>query len=238
MYISAMSAMLYTYWGRLRRTNRRPAKGLVPRVHIPSANRKEGQMSDLSQLLGADLGSSVTSTLQHIELLREKAEKLQSARHEAEEQFLARIGSAYRCGDINAHQLMAVFERYKAMGLTGRLTRWDAHISITWKQMCHLRQQLSNGPEGSWVGEYPILIGQTAPTSGVAVVYVLFDAANEPCYVGSTSNFRVRLSKHRKDGKGFVRWQAHPCRDREHAYLLEDRLLKEHLPRLNRKASR
>lgn len=195
-------------------------------------------MHDLSQLLGADLGPSIASTIQHIERLREKELKLESARHEAEEQFLARVGSAFRCGDLDLHQLAAVFDRYKAMELVGRLTRWDAHISVTWKQMCYLRGRLPNGPEGSWIGEYPVLAGCPAPMSGVAVVYVLFDAANEPCYVGSTHTLRVRLSKHHKDGKDFVRWQAHPCRDREHAYLLEDRLLKEHLPRLNRKAGR
>lgn len=195
-------------------------------------------MNDLSSLLGAELGPSVASTLQHIERLREKEEKLQSARHQAEEQFLARIGSSFRCGDINHHQLVAVFERYKDMRLVGRLTRWDAHVSITWKQMCYLRVQLPNGPEGSWVGDYPFLPEQPAPISGVSVVYVLFDETNEPCYVGSTHTFRTRLAGHRKAGKDFVRWQAHPCRDREHAYLLEDRLLKEHLPRLNRKAGR
>lgn len=67
---------------------------------------------------------------------------------------------------------------------------------------------------------------------------MLFDEANVPCYVGSTKRLSDRLRQHKKDGKPFVRWQAHPCRDRDHAYELEVRLLEQHLPYLNKKASR
>lgn len=195
-------------------------------------------MDDISRVLGAELGASIASTLRHVELLCEKEEKLKAARHQAEEQLLHRVGSAFRCGDIDHAQLIAVFDRYRAMGLVGRLLRWDAHIDIPWKQMCYLARQAPNGPEGSWVGEYPFTTESTAPTSGISVVYVLFDSMNEPCYVGSTHTFRTRMAHHHRDGKPFVHWQAHPCRDREHAYLLEDRLLKEHMPRLNQKAGR
>ncbi|MBL1120211.1 GIY-YIG nuclease family protein [Streptomyces sp. 110] len=72
----------------------------------------------------------------------------------------------------------------------------------------------------------------------MGVVYALFDARNDPCYLGSTDQFRTRIGKHVKDGKVFTSWQAYPCPDREAAYVLEDRLLKERLPSLNKKASR
>jgi predicted GIY-YIG superfamily endonuclease len=192
----------------------------------------------LADRIGGEAGKSIAASLHHVELLREKELKLEAARHEAETQVLHRVGAAYRAGEIDLQQLYAIYEHYKAIGLVGRKTRWDENVDVPWRQMTYLSTQLPNGPEGSWVGEYPILHGTTAPARGIAVVYVLFDEDNEPCYVGSTDQFRTRMTAHWKSGKRFVRWQAHPCRDRDHAYRLEDRLLKQHKPRLNRKASR
>jgi predicted GIY-YIG superfamily endonuclease len=68
-------------------------------------------------------------------------------------------------------------------------------------------------------------------------VYVLFDAAGEPCYIGSTQNFRERARVHRT-GIAYERWVAYPCTDREAAYELETRLLKEHKPYRNKKRGR
>lgn len=79
---------------------------------------------------------------------------------------------------------------------------------------------------------------EPAPPVGVSVVYVLFDVWNEPAYVGSTQDFRVRLAVHRKEKPGLLTWTAFPCADREAAYVLENRLLKEYKPHLNKKASR
>ncbi len=118
------------------------------------------------------------------------------------------------------------------------MNAWDEIVGTPWKRVAQFAKRLPNGPEGSWTGEYPIAAGAPSPLSGAAVVYVLFDEANAPCYVGSTHTFRARLRRHEKDGKRFVRWQAHPCDDRDHAYRLEDRLLRQHMPYLNRKASR
>lgn len=195
-------------------------------------------IDDLSCVLDADLGRSITASIRHVELLREKEEKLEAARHEAEHQFLHRVGTAFRAGSINHAQLIAIYERYRDLGVVGRATRWDEHIDIEWKSMAHLARHIPNGPEGSWIGEYPLTEDASAPKSNIAVVYVLFDERNTPCYVGSTSSFRTRLANHRRDGKRFVRWQAHPCRDREHAYQLEERLLHQHKPYLNRRAGR
>ncbi|MFE9777774.1 GIY-YIG nuclease family protein [Streptomyces sp. NPDC005775] len=192
----------------------------------------------LAERLGGDVGKSIAATLHHVELLREKEAKLEAARHEAEAQVMHRVGAAFRLGEIDHYQLVAVYEHYKAMGLTGRMHRWDEHVDISWKVMTHLSRQLPNGPEDSWVGEYPFHEATSAPAKGIAVVYVLFDDLNAPCYVGSTDQFRTRVAYHRRHGKQFVSWQAHPCRDREHAYELEDRLLRRHKPPLNQKASR
>lgn len=187
---------------------------------------------------GSEVAITLAATLQHIEAVHARQAKLLAARESAEEQLLHRLGSAFRCGEIGVSELIQVYSRYKDLDIVGRSKRWNKHVGIHWQSMAAMSERGLNGPEGTWIGDWPVHYLAPAPAKGISVVYVLFDAENEPCYVGSTKNFRQRLNDHAKDGKVFVRWQAYPCRDREHAYQLEDRLLKERLPHLNRKASR
>ena len=186
-----------------------------------------------------DLPHSFASTLQHLDLLNQRLAKLHAAREEAEHQVLHRAGSAYRNGEIDILQLTDIYETYSALAIPGRTSRWNKHIDINWHVMGRIAEHSRpNGPENTWVGDWPLAPNGCCPERGVNVVYVLFGPDNEPCYVGSTKTFRQRLKVHEKDGKEFQRWQAYMCRDREHAYQLEERLLKERLPRLNRKAAR
>jgi hypothetical protein len=99
------------------------------------------------------------------------------------------------------------------------------------------RRHVPNSPDGTWHGTWP-LHGGSFPSYGMCVVYVLYDHANAPCYVGSTQNLKVRLKWHAGDGKAFRQWTAFRCADRAAAYALEDRLLAEHKPYLNKKAAR
>lgn len=188
--------------------------------------------------LPADLQASIASTLQHIRLIQEKEARLAEARRSALEQALHRIATDYRTGRITQNQLCTAFAEIKELQMPGRMSAWDEIVGVSHRRLIQLAKQLPNGPGGSWVGEYPIPLDAPRPIYGVPVVYVLFDDTNEPCYVGSTDKFSPRMTAHEKSGKRFVRWQAHPCDDREHAYRLEDRLLKRHKPYLNRKASR
>lgn len=188
--------------------------------------------------LPKDLAASIASTLQHIRLIQEKERRLVEARRSALEQTLHRIGSDYRTGRLTPGQLFAAFLKIRALEMSGRMHMWDEIVGMSWQRLIQLGKQLPNGPEGSWVGDYPIPADAPRPIYGISVVYVLFDEANQPCYVGSTNKLSARLNAHKKDGKRFVRWQAHHCVDREHAYRLEDRLLRQHKPYLNRKASR
>ncbi len=98
--------------------------------------------------------------------------------------------------------------------------------------------QAPNGPEGTWTGSWPCSKAEPYPLRGVAVVYVLFDANNQPAVSAARNQFRTRMGKHVKDGKVFTHSQAYPCPSRDHAYELEDRLLKERLPDLNKRANR
>lgn len=192
----------------------------------------------MTQGLPEDLATSMSSTLQHIRLIQEKEARLAAARREALAQVLHRIGSDYRTGLITQHQLCTALLEIRGLEMSGRMSAWDEIVGVSWKRLTQIAKHLPNGPEGSWVGEYPMPADASRPIYGTPVVYVLFDDANEPCYVGSTDKFSARVTAHEKNGKRFVRWQAHPCDDREHAYRLEDRLLKRHKPYLNQKASR
>ncbi|MFF8371857.1 GIY-YIG nuclease family protein [Streptomyces lydicus] len=133
-------------------------------------------------------------TLQHIQLLQDRQKKLAAAQEQAEHQVLHHYGSGYRCGDITIAQLLAFFEAYTALETPRRSRRWNEHIDIAY-QTCHL-MQTPNGPEGTWIGSWPCSEAEPYPVRGVAVVYVLFDANNQPCYVGSTNQFRTRMGKH------------------------------------------
>jgi hypothetical protein len=91
--------------------------------------------------------------------------------------------------------------------------------------------------EWHWDGpEHPI--SGAHPADWTAVVYVLYGSDAEPLYCGSTEHFLTRLKNHDREGKQFVAWRAVPCADREQAFALEDRLLKQNCPPLNRRAGR
>ncbi|MFI6658112.1 GIY-YIG nuclease family protein [Streptomyces sp. NPDC050523] len=176
------------------------------------------------------------AALQHIELLQRKQVQLAGIQEEAENQILHHYGSGYRCGDINITELLEFFHAYRELETPRRTARWNEHVALPY-QTCGILHP-PNGPHHTWVGEWPCPERAPTPLKGVAVVYILFDAASEPCYVGSTSHFRTRMNNHVKQGKVFESWQAYPCPDRESAYQLEDKLLKERLPQLNRRAGR
>lgn len=192
----------------------------------------------LPHALPGDLADSVESTLQHIELIQHKESRLAQARMDALGQVLHRIGTEHKAGRLTQLQLTTVLNTIRKLNIAGASTLWNQSVAVDWVSLVQAAKKLPNGPEGSWVGEYPYPQNSCVPQSGFSVVYVLFDERNRPCYVGSTKSFSARLRKHWKDGKRFASWQAHPCRDRNHAYEVEDRLLKQHLPYLNKKASR
>ena len=181
---------------------------------------------------------SAAATLQHIEKLHAQVLKLEALRIEAEEQLLHRIGNDYRAGRLSAEELIEVYERYKATRISGRTTRWNEAVPVPWLRMPKLSLWQPNGPAGTWVGTWPMSDGASVPAPYQPVVYVLFDEASEPIYVGSTGDLRIRLKAHAKQHKPFVRWQAYAAADREAAYQLETKLLREHKPSLNKRAGR
>lgn len=186
----------------------------------------------------ADLDASFTATMAHVRRLGKKEAALVAARQAAEVQVFHVLGSAYRSGEICFRELYRYFLEVRAIRLPGQGTRWSEQVGIDTNEMILRGRWIPNGTEGTWFGNWPIGRDDSAPKDGQCVVYVLFDADNEPCYVGSTAKLRQRMRRHERDNKAFSRWQAYPAGDRESAYRLEDRVLRERLPKLNVKASR
>ncbi|MEV0616112.1 GIY-YIG nuclease family protein [Nonomuraea sp. NPDC050404] len=189
--------------------------------------------------------SAYDDTLFHLDLIRRKLEKLQAAQLDAERQVLHRIGRDYVAGLLTEDDLHGLCQRYREtvvhLKRPGWSKLWDEAVpfkSSTLTNFWVIRRYRQN-EDGAWSGEGHLDQRAPRPRDGQAVVYVLFDDENVPCYVGSTEKFKQRIGTHRRDdGKSFVRWIAYPCPDREAAYVLEDRLLKEHKPYLNRRAAR
>ncbi|WP_068924976.1 GIY-YIG nuclease family protein [Planobispora rosea] len=179
------------------------------------------------------------ATLQHIELIARKRDKLLAAQLDAENQVLYRAASDYAAGRLSPDGLAEIYQRYRAVIATDErpsMTQvWNENVPVS---IAQLKARISPQPniDGTWRGVYPFA-DDWRPPLGQSVVYVLYDADNIPCYVGSTQEFSTRLNNHARD-KAFTAWTAYPCTDREAAYQLEDRLLKERKPYLNRKASR
>ena len=185
------------------------------------------------------------ATYQHISLLYRKQAMLRASQVAAEEQFLHRVGSLYAAGAMTEVELALAYGAYANYAVTGFMKRWEAAVSVPAGRMQYVLSDLKtkqrhvpNGPDGTWRGAWPLTGGDRLPIYGTCVVYVLYDEAHEPCYVGSTQDLSARLKDHGKKGKPFVRWSASACKDREDAYLLEEKLLAEHQPYLNKKRYR
>jgi hypothetical protein len=199
-------------------------------------NSTAGRVPELLRRLGLD------ATYQHISLLDLKREQLEGIQIAAEEQFLHQLGVSYSEGRLNEVELALVYRAYVRLAVPGFSKRWESSISSHPARLQYIARSVErskpNMPDGTWRGSSPLAADDHMPPRGRCVVYVLYDAANEPCYVGSTQNLAVRLQSHRSDGKEFVRWTASACADREAAYQLEERLLSEFKPYLNKKRSR
>lgn len=201
-----------------------------------------------------DLVEGSRATLNQIIAMDQKIDSLREKKVAAEEAFLHRARILYSEGLFDADDLLWLArsdaqcyfepdweERWTAAGLPP-----VAELMDLWAEGLKYTR---NGPHGSWTNydpawddSLPDWVSATPsddnpmPPRGQNVVYVLYDASSTPCYVGSSGDFPARLKWHLKDGKPVRVWIAYPCDSRQAAYALEDRLLKQHLPYLNKKA--
>jgi hypothetical protein len=181
------------------------------------------------------------ATLVHCELIRRKIDQLHQTLRESMGQLYICADREYRDGHVTLDDLGALYQRARGLG-PGFAGLWSDHMSITPSDVRHHMQYHPPVPNGErqhyWSGPYPYDRAAPRPLKGVAVVYVLYDAMNEPVYLGSTGAFADRMRAHRKKGKQFVWWLAYPCGTREAAYLLEGGLLAARKPPLNIKVGR
>lgn len=178
--------------------------------------------------------------LHHLALLAAKAETIDTARISAEEQLIHRLACEYSNGSLDAGAVYSTFAAARGSAARGFAKRWDARMphELQTKRIIWTAVKYAPDPDGNWRGIYPFASETKTPAPGSSVVYVLFDDENRPCYVGSTEQFRIRMNAHHSAEKRFTQWIAHPCRDRETAFVIEERLLAEHQPYLNRKPTR
>ena len=171
-------------------------------------------------------------TLQHIQLLATKRERLTAAQLDAENQYIASVGRAWRAGGLTPAALLSRYNQFRTVALPGYTTRWrDADLPSLLQIKSLVRDEVDE-----WHGYEPWR-GEPRPRDGVCVVYVLYDDSLAPVYVGSTEHFTSRLASHRQS-KVFGAWTARRCADREEAYEVETAWQRQYLPRENRKVGR
>jgi hypothetical protein len=179
--------------------------------------------------------------MDHIRLVNERRDRLLAAQVDAERQLIHRLNSDYVAGVVSLDDLITIYYDYRDVAAPGFSARWNEAAEVKSSRITTFahdaKRRRPNGPCGTWRGDYPLSPHEPAPVDGTSVVYILFDAANTPCYVGSSGHFRARLRKNGAN-KTFTTWQAFPCADREAAYELEVRLLEERKPYLNKKVGR
>lgn len=183
------------------------------------------------------------ATLLHLGLLQRKLAQLEQVRVAAEEQFCSAVGRAHAAGELSDEQLESVYWDFRAVASMGFARRWDGAVKRSSNYFsCHGSPKLrytANGPDGTWLGPWPLAPPDPRPPVGTSVVYVLFDDANHPCYVGSTYGLATRLRQHVQDGKPVTTWVARGCADREEAGTdVEEEWLASYQPYLNKRVTR
>jgi hypothetical protein len=178
----------------------------------------------------------MSDELERVARLHEERERLLADQIETEKRLVENVGRDYRAGVITEQQLVELYLVYRQVAAPGFADRWNGSVPATerYGRLAGIPlARLPNGPDGTWRGVFPLATSAPAPSSGIAVAYLLFDDRDGVCYAGSSDNLRARLKRHGRDGKTFRRWIAYPCSDRKAAYQLEDRLISQYQPRLN-----
>ena len=187
------------------------------------------------------------STLDEMVRYTSRMNTLRARLSDAEGQLLQRWGGAYRSGALSQDEVVDAAMAVTAGGhLPGWVARWNEAFGFDVRAVIYQRnyearnaaRHEQNAGYG-WTGNY----GDSGtsfprPPKGQSVVYVLFDAAAEPIYLGSTHDLAGRIKAHRREGKPVVYWRAAPYATREEAYAAEDEMLRAVKPEMNRKASR
>lgn len=178
------------------------------------------------------------ATRQHLELLVAKRDKLDGLIEQAAAQYCLSVKREWDTGHMSWRELKAAFDTLRSTKPSGYSKPWSSAGLPDNAVMTARAKTEPEDDDGAWRGIWPLEADARLPHKGVSVAYVLFDGDLEPVYVGSTSSFIKRMGWHERDGKMWRSWVAYPCRDREHAYQVEESFLKRYMPRLNVKRGR
>jgi predicted GIY-YIG superfamily endonuclease len=175
-----------------------------------------------------DLGQLIDD----LDRLAQEANDLERRREAAEQALLDRMAQAELSKDDLADVYLAVRHSVTSQFSQRWNTRLPTSMTAAASRAAHRGRRMAravpNGPGGAyWTGTIPLRMPDPMPMLGTAVVYVLYDNLNQPCYLGSTSALQARLACHLREGRAFVHWMAIPCQNRKDAYDLEAKMLKE-----------
>lgn len=224
------------------RTGLRVAPPLRPWQAIRSVCRTTRKvpppMTDQPPALRESTGiPALAATEQHMQLLRDKRDRLNAALIDSQYQYLTALAREHRAGRITWVDLNHAHEVCRSHRTIDLTERWNSCLGVTPGKVRVNAQMMPNGANGTWHGVWPLPDGVSHPPRGAFVAYILFDDVRAPCYVGSTKNFRERLKNHYRDGKRWTSWIAHSCTDRKHAYQVETKFLQQYKPPMNRTSS-
>jgi hypothetical protein len=166
------------------------------------------------------------ASLRQFEALSQKISRLCDAQEDTERHVIHRTATLWHDGCLQLSEVQQTYDRILSSGSTLEdfETEWE---------LAGLPSELEMD-DWLWTPRsWRSVDGDVPPQRGVCVVYILYDAKNMPCYVGSTKDLRSRLKAHRRAGKPTNWWAAHECKDRAAAFEMEDRLLKDQMPYLN-----
>lgn len=189
---------------------------------------------------------ALAASAQHAAAIERKLARLIAAKRDTWDQMLVGASRAHLAGRLTIEDLQALLDDMRTAYGPGYTTVWNATMPVAANKVPHLvarrAKERREAAFKTWSGSFPLEGAddpQRVPPKRVPVVYVLFDATNEPVYVGSTADFRTRIRGHHIIDEHDVRhWMAWRCTDREHAYEEEERLLRTHKPRLNVRTTR
>lgn len=199
--------------------------------------------STTTELL-APLDASLRATLDHIDRLIRKRDRLDEAIEDSFSAAMAAIGRS----ETTPLQAVELYNWSLATKRRGpevpraRLARIAEALGLS---LNHL-QKWAKHPEtipgsfgGVLAGHFPVGY-QWVPGTQVPTVYVLY-AETVLVYVGRSQNLRERLKAHwarRVEKPGLDSWSATICFDHGAAVALEADLIRQHSPRHNRAGNR
>lgn len=196
------------------------------------------------------------STIEHMLRIGNRMETLRETLFDCEEQVMHRLGVEYRAGIVGQSEVGDILHEVRHLLAPGWMKRCEVALGFPVRKLMSSRAQKTaneamygQNEAWGWSGSCSMewtddgrplerTVSWPRPMKGVSVVYLLHSVFGDPLYVGSTHDFSARIKSHLLDGKPAAFWSAYLCANREEAYVLEDRLLKENMPTMNKRRGR